>query len=49
LFGVNLQATKNGVSLVVVNLVVIKMFFDRHRILIDKLLTIEKNWLPFKW
>jgi hypothetical protein len=49
LFGANLQATKNGVILVILNPMVIKMFSNRHRILIDKLLTIEKNCFPFKW
>jgi hypothetical protein len=49
LFGVDLQATKNGAILVIVNLVVTKLFFDHHMILINKLLVIEKNWLPFKW
>jgi hypothetical protein len=49
LFGANLLATRNGAILVIVNHVVTKMFFDHGRILINKLLTIEIFWLPFKW
>jgi hypothetical protein len=45
LFGANLQATKNGVILVILNPMVIKMFFNCHRILIYKLLTIEKMFV----